>query len=286
MQAWPPDPGSGAPASGGSGVPASGGGIGHGDAAAGRLLAAACRLLVARDDIMTQRMQLTTGSQSQGSNEAPAHELLAIGSKTKTMTKRKKKTEKKHAADSDVDVQSAKRKAQPRPPDRVPAFGGIARDLVPKPCPKQEAKMRKRSLSPSSDFDSRHDRERGAARARMRSSESAPGGERDRASPSISDYGSDEDDKKEVKLVPASGGDEGDKRDASPLAQVVPASGGHHAMAVSWGQLIGDFWFMDPLVDHFHYHESVRLQQVSKNAWANKAIYRSLLHDKGWRPRD
>ena len=86
--------------------------------------------------------------------------------------------------------------------------------------------------------------------------------------------------------MPASGGDEGDKRDASPLAQVVPASGGHHAMAVSWGQLIGDFWFMDPLVANFHYHESVRLQQVSKDAWANKAIYRSLLHAKGWRPRD
>ena len=273
-------------------------------------------------------MQLATGSQSRGGNEPPAHEPLATGSKTKTMTKRKtkkkkKKTEKKHAADSDVDVQSAKRKAQPRPPDRVPATGGIARD----PVPKQEAKMRKRAIvevprSPSSDLDSRtsdperwrRDRERRPARARVRSSESAPGGDGDRASPPSLDYGgddgaedmspqaspvkqsasplaapasgSDEDDKKEVKLVPASGGDEGDKRDASPLAQVVPASGGHHAMAVSWGQLIGDFWFVDPLVDHFHYHESVRLQQVSKDAWANKAIYRSLLHAKGWRPRD
>ena len=145
----------------------------------------------------------------------------------------------------------------------------------------------------------------------MRPSESAPGSDGDRASPPSLDYGgddgaedmspqtspvkqsasplaapasgSDEDDKKEVKLlasVPASGGDEGE------LGKVVPASGRHHAMAVSWGQLIGDFWFVDPLVDHFHYHESVRLQQVSKDAWANKAIYRSLLHAKGWRPRD
>ena len=272
------------------------------------------------DDIIAhtvmQRMQLATGSQSRGSNEPPAHEPLATGSKTKTMTKRKKKTEKKHAADSDVDVQSAKRKAQPRPPERVPATGGIARD----PVPKQEAKMRKRSLSPSSDFDSRRDRERRPARARVRSSESSPGGERDRASLSMPDYGSDEDvkkevkqsasplasgsdedvkkevkqsaspsgsdedDKKEVKLVPASGGDEGDKRDASPLAKVVPASGGHHAMAVSWGQLIGDFWFVDPLVDHFHYHETVLLQQVSKDV--DEAIYQSLVHANGWRPRD
>ena len=104
------------------------------------------------------RRQLAAArSQSRGSSEPPAHEPLATGSKTETMTKRKtkkkkKKTEKKHAADSDVDVQSAKRKAQPRPPDRVPAIGGIVRGSV--------AKMRKRaivegSLSPFSDLDSR-----------------------------------------------------------------------------------------------------------------------------------
>ena len=110
--------------------------------------------------------------------------------------------------------------------------------------------MRKRakfevSLSPSSDLDSRpwRRRERRPARARVRSSESVPGGDGDRASPPAPAPGggdgtedmsptrdasaSGDASPVEQSASPlASGSDEDDKKDASPLAKVVPASGG------------------------------------------------------------
>ena len=219
------------------------------------------------------RRQLAAArSQSRGSSEPPAHkplatgskrktirsqsrgssEPLATGSKTKTTTKRKMKRKKS---------MSAKRKAKLRSPDRVPATGGIARDRVPK----QEAKTSKRaiveeSVSPSSDSKRwRRGRERRPARARVMSSESAPGGDGERASPpspASGGYDGAEDksppsdtsgsyDKtpppaspaKQSASPPASGGDEDDeddKRDASPLAKVVPASGGSSSRHSFW----------------------------------------------------
>ena len=195
----------------------------------------------------SRKGQLATGSQSRGSQEP-----LATGSKTmmKRETKKNKKTEVKHAADSEVDVQSAKRKLQPRPPDHPPPTGG--------------RKMRKRakfevSLSPSSDLDSRpwRRRERRPARARVRSSESVPGGDGDRASPPAPAPGggdgtedmsptrdasaSGDASPVEQSASPlASGSDEDDKKDASPLAEVVPASGGSSSRG--WAKPSGAKW--------------------------------------------
>ena len=99
---------------------------------------------------------------------------------------------------------------------------------------------------------------------------------------------------KQSASPPASGGDESDESDTweGPLNQVailLPPEAMllvHRPMAVNLGQFFRDFWyeFVDPLIDYFHYHETVRLQQVSKDA--NAAIYRSLIFANGWRPRD
>ena len=146
----------------------------------------------------------------------------------------------------------------------------------------------------------------------MVSSESAPGGDGDRArtisppslasgsihrSPISDTSGSHKDDKtppqaspvKQSASPPASGGDESDESDTweGPLNQVMillPPEAWLLLDSLNWGLLIGEFWFVDPLIDYFHYHETVRLQQVSKDA--NAAIYRSLLFANGWRPRD
>ena len=94
---------------------------------------------------------------------------------------------------------------------------------------------------------------------------------------------------KQSASPPASGGDESDESDTweGPLNQVMillPPEAWLLLDSLSWGLLIGEFWFVDPLIDYFHYHETVRLQLVSKDA--NASIYQSLLHANGWRPRD
>ena len=94
---------------------------------------------------------------------------------------------------------------------------------------------------------------------------------------------------KQSASPPASGGDESDESDTweGPLNQVMillPPEAWLLLDSLNWGLLIGEFWFVDPLIDYFHYHETVRLQLVSKDA--NASIYQSLLHANGWRPRD
>ena len=198
-------------------------------------------------------MPSDSGSSSRSRRKQPA-----TGSKTKTMTKKnsqkKKKTEKKHAADSDVDVQSAKRKAQPRPPDHPPPADvdvnvqSAKRKLQPRqpdhPPPPDHlpatggiVKRRKRSLPQSSDCDSRtsdskryrhgRERRRPPSRARVRSPESAPGGKGDRASPPMPDWsGTDEEAKKVVKQSAsplASGSDEDVKKEVSRSASPPPS---------------------------------------------------------------